>query len=63
MEKKKKYVAPNIKCLEFRVEHGFANSSLTQRSNQDLRGQGYAPETPPSTPSGGYFGGSIADWD
>ena len=33
METKKQYIAPTIKCVSFKVEHGFAVSTLTQGFN------------------------------
>lgn len=71
---KKQYIAPTIKCVEFKVERGYAGS-LTQGLNNwngkpnDLYldnfgtyGEGGNPFSSDG-PHGGYFSGDNGEWD
>lgn len=73
MENKKKYIAPAIKCVEFKVEQGYAQSLFQGMSNweekpSDLTADNfdtYYEGKPFKTGGhfGGYFTGNNDDWD
>lgn len=65
MNKKKQYMAPVIKCVEFKVEQGFASSGLTQKTiqlDEWSRRDSYDPMNPFHV-SFGSFGNNNDDWD
>ena len=75
MENKQKYIAPVVKCVEFKTERGFA-TSLTQGFGSgwgsrptDLHYEDfdnyYGEGTPFHTGGrfGGFFTGNNEDWD
>ena len=78
METKKQYIAPTIKCVAFKVEHGFAGSTLSQgfsnwntkwyEKPSDLTYDNFNTfndGNPFKTGgrNGGYFTGNNEDWD
>ena len=76
MENKKQYIAPALKCVEFKVERGFLGSNLTQGlrnweskpDNLTIENFGtYCQGDRPFQevgPHGGFFSGDISDsWD
>ena len=78
METKKQYIAPSLKCVEFKAEHGFAGSTLSQGFNNWNTNWYDKPDkltydnfntfndgNPFKTGgrNGGYFTGNNEDWD
>lgn len=65
---KKQYIAPTIKCVEFKVERGYAGS-LGQNvgnplgTNNDFENYKNNPSSFTGERFGGYFSGNNEDWD
>ena len=66
MENKQKYIAPTVKCVEFKVEQGYAMSQgvgSTLGTNNDLQTYIEDPNEFHGNRFGGYFSGNNDDWD
>lgn len=65
MENKKHYIRPEVSCVAFEVEHGFALSQGTQRLGDYDNGQvtNSTTDDPFSVRKNGYFGSNNDDWD
>ena len=75
MENKKQYIAPALKCVEFKVERGFLGSNPTQGlgnwgtkpndltiENFGTHNEGRSPFSSDG-PHGGFFSGDCGEWD
>ena len=66
MKTKQQYIAPTMKCVEFKVERGYAMSQgvgSTLGNNTDLQMYIEDPNEFPGNRFGGYFSGNNDDWD
>lgn len=66
MENKKLYIAPALKCVEFKVERGYAMSQgigSTLGNNTDFQIYIEDPNEFRGNRFGGYFSGNNDDWD
>ena len=71
MKTKKQYIAPTLKCVEFKVERGYAMSQGLNDWHNKPDGlyldnfETYNEGNPFSSdgPHGGYFSGDNSDWD
>ena len=66
MENKKQYIAPAMKCVEFKVERGYALSQgagSVLGNNNDFEYYKNNPGESPDNRFGGYFSGNTDDWD
>ena len=73
MKTKKQYIAPTMKCVEFKVERGYAGSMTQGLGNWHGKPDGlyldnfetYNEGNPFSSdgPHGGFFSGDNSDWD
>ena len=66
MENKKQYIAPTLKCVEFKVERGYAMSQgigSTLGTNTEFQEYIEGPNEFQGNRFGGYFSGNNDDWD